>query len=147
MSRKLSWTASDLRVYLCLYEFSCDPAEITKALGVEPTATAKTGDLRARDTILKHKCNSWDLDSALVGQFDVDEHVSQLMKRVPDLDRVRRLDPAVKAQLTCVVHLFGDDNRPTLSLSHQSMAYLAKLGASYDIDYYLIGGDESSKDE
>lgn len=129
-------THTDMQVEFSLHAFSCNPKEITQALGVTPTSIWSEGDPIPPSKI-RRKSNGWSLRSSAAPDFpDLEAHVRWLLSHFPlGLEPLQQVCERWYAELSVVVNL--RDGAPALHLPADLLGELAGIGASVDIDLYI----------
>ena len=115
--------------------FSGEASEITRVLRIEPTKTWREGDLRDPKATIKHRDNGWSLKSPVDPHHTTPgESVAALLAVLPDLEAFNRLPTEAEVWLSCTI--YGLTERPYFELSAESLAKLASIRASLDVDTY-----------
>jgi len=139
--RQMPRPSLKVKVRLVVLDFDGPADAITAVLGVPPTTTWRTGERRVPEATILHKQNGWMIRSPADPLTAApEEAVLQLLARIPDPTAFRRLPPSVEVQLTVTVYGLGD--RPFVFLSADTVAKLASMGASLDIDTYDLSAAE-----
>lgn len=109
--------------------------EITVFTGLKPDRTWKIGDLRPK-TIIKEKQNGWLIQSLLSKEESLESHVENLLNRLrPFASKLLELSTKVEIQFSCVAY---DVSPPALFFKKDIIAQISALGASLDIDLYIV---------
>lgn len=118
-----------------------DPAEITRQIGIEPTQTARRGD-SIQKTKIRHKTDVWSLSTGKQESLDLDALVrmilDQIGERAPAVAAIRAA-LSLDAEIACAVYVEGQT--PAISLDRETVARIAALGASIDVDLYILDDD------
>ena len=124
------------RVYFALYGKDFDPDEVTRLVGIEPTATR-----RKADPIPKHSC--WEVSSVHVENdlVDIYEMSSVLIAKLkPHSDSIASAKSKLgcEAVLQVVLHITIDDSisTPAIGFDVDVISFLNAVGASIDVDTY-----------
>jgi Domain of unknown function (DUF4279) len=130
-------TQSNISTSFTLTGFSCEPENISRALGLEPTKTWKTGDLIGK-SILKFKHNGWFLEVKLTHSIDLEEHVQCLLEILsPAWDKLVEFGKIYDAEFNCVIYSY-EAQGPGIHLNKQMLNRMAQLNAEFDVDYYSL---------
>ena len=124
------------RVYFALYGKDFDPDEVTRLVGIEPTATRRKADPK-----LKHSI--WEVSSDHIKDdvIDIYEMSSALVARLkPCVEKIA----GVKKQLGCEAVLEvvlwittdGSKSTPAIGFDPEVISFLNAVGASIDVDTY-----------
>lgn len=117
-------------------DFECPHAEITSALGLEPTTTWNRGDLVGKSA-LRRKAAGWTLASGLAPNARPDEHLDALLSRLPaSLAALSKCGDRCHTEFSMAVRVFS--SAPPLSFSPTALQRVAQLRATLDIDLILL---------
>ncbi len=120
-----------------------DPDLITARLGIEPTGILRRADPRPR-------INRWQLSSGMI-QDDPDKGIfvdvypmarSVIDRLAPHADAINALKSQypLEAMLSVVLYIAWDEDdirgAPPIGFDEATVAFLAKVGASIDVDSY-----------
>jgi hypothetical protein len=115
-----------------------DPAEITKALGCEPTEGQRKGDvLIGRNTGIERiaKYGKWHLQASEQEPEDLDGQIAELLRRLTlSLDVWKSIGARYQIDLFC--GLFMQRSNEGLALSPESLAALGERGIELALDIY-----------
>ena len=129
-------------VRLRITSLSRTPEQVTEATGIPCDSSWRIGDKRAK-TVIEEKKNGWVLNSALPRSESLETHVERLLERLaPHLDKIRRFSQEDSVELSCVVYAAEP---PALNFSRSVIDRLSRLGASLDIDLYLMDDDQDKQ--
>lgn len=119
------------QVAIILSGLSCEPDQITQALGLQPTETFRKGDPIGRGprTVTS---SAWRLDAPET-EGDLAEQLNWLLERLPTrLDEIASVTQGWRVQFAIVVESTGPHG-PPLAFSVTHLGRLAELEASIDI--------------
>jgi hypothetical protein len=127
------WTALTFRV------FSQDlaPEDITRSLGLEPTATVVKGSLVSPNSpnSARAQANLWRLDSGLAPTDTLSAHISAMLDRLesraPAQERL-----AAQCELDFFVGFSTESQQAGDVLTHDVLARLARLPIDLVLDLY-----------
>jgi hypothetical protein len=124
-----------LSVGLLIYNFKCEPNEITQILDIVPTETFLKGMKVNPKTINTHHYNGWWLASKLdSNDMDVEKHVQALTAIIESkLDNFKSLPSECQIELSCGITWNNLDDRPGLHFSSNTIKTLAQIGGTIDI--------------
>lgn len=112
------------------------PEQITKELGIACDKSWLAGNTRAH-TIIKETTNGWILDSGLPPTLPLEAQLETFLKRLMLYSlKIRTLSMHSTVELSCVIYA---RTPPPLYFSSSIIFSLAELGASFDIDLYMLG--------
>lgn len=109
--------------------------EISAIVGIECDGSWNKGDLR-KHTIIKEKKNGWVLQSRQDSQSPLEQHISSLLSRAkPVADKIKKFSEDSTVELSCAIY---DTAAPALYFEKEVMRAIENLGASLDIDLYIL---------
>jgi len=112
------------------------PDQITDATGILCDHSWRIGEKREK-TILVEKTNGWVLNSKMPKNAPLEVQIEELLERlIVHADRIRVLSEHETVELSCVVYASAP---PSLNFNKSVIQRVCQLGASLDIDLYLIG--------
>jgi hypothetical protein len=115
-----------------------DPAEITKALGCEPSSAQRKGDvLVGRNTGIQRvaRFGKWHLQASDREPEDLDGQIAELLLRLtPSVEVWKSIGARYQVDLFC--GLFMQRTNEGLTLSPKSLAALGERGIELGLDVY-----------
>jgi hypothetical protein len=133
--RASSAAGSRILVRLTITEYECPAEEITRILGIAPTATWSRGEPMHPRAKNVHHQNGWSFSPPCDPATGLEEQVTALLDLLaPHTDRFAALPSGVEIDLSCVLYAYTE--RPAIGFSAQTVRRFAQLGAGIDIDYY-----------
>ena len=109
--------------------------EITKTLGIACDRCWRKGDTRAKTSIIEQK-NGWILDSGMPRSAALSTQIESLLARLfPRAAEIKLLSRDDEVELSCVVYAASP---PALNFTHPILHQLSEMGASLDIDLYIL---------
>lgn len=131
------------RAYFALVGYHFDPGEITRLLGLNPTAVDDAG---ARSTLDNPVISSWELstETVIADQEDLDIYklTESIMKQLEpikdtiiDVCKSHNLSPRMGVVLTLSVD--KDETSPDVGFGARTIKFLADIGAFINVDYEL----------
>ena len=128
----------EITVQLYIFSVLKTPEQITKIVGIPCDKSWRIGDKRGK-SILTHKKNAWALCSNLSNSDSIQEQVEKLLERLsPYKNKIKKISENDNVQFSCIIHT---STSPALHFSMAIMRKICQLGASLDIDLYLIEPD------
>lgn len=126
-----------VRVIMKLTGFDFPPERISGALQLAPSDTWVKGEVIGR-SIRKHEVNGWALESCLSEEQDPEAHILHLAGLIsPErILEVRASAQALELEFAVVIEM--SDTTPPLGLSVDTIRRLSGLGASIDVDMYIV---------
>jgi hypothetical protein len=122
-------------VSLTIISSQYSPEEIDAFVGVHCDKAWRIGDFRAKTTI-KEKDNGWVLNSGLEKNDSLEDHVESLLKILaPVSDKIQSLSDGSYVEVSCAIY---SSETPPLHFRKNVIHQINKLGASLDIDLYLV---------
>jgi hypothetical protein len=134
---------SRLWIQFSIAEFGCEPEDITRILGVEPTRQIHKGDIHRR-TGRRQKFNLWSLQIN-TGSMDLDRLMDHLMRKLKNFKKLNAKFDDINAEVNAVLEIVGDDTRPTVTMSKEQINFLATMGISFSLAYYFFKKPLSKK--
>ncbi|MBI5559211.1 MAG: DUF4279 domain-containing protein [Deltaproteobacteria bacterium] len=111
------------------------PEDINSLVGVHCDRSWKIGDLRAKTTI-KEKDNGWILNSGLKVKDSLSEHMKALLEKIaPISSKIQTLSSDNYVEISCAIYA---KEPPSLHFEKDTIHRINQLGASLDIDLYII---------
>ncbi len=121
-----------------VFDFDCEAADITSAIGTAPTRTWLAGERIGRSTRLE-KSNGWCLETG-TDDSDPEVHLKWLFSHLPpSLGSLLAVASHWTAQVSLVVEMA--DQTPSFNLSQETIRKLNALGARLDVDMYIVEDD------
>lgn len=136
MQDAVSIPTPEFRVRLVLLFADLEPDDITSRIGIQPSRTWRSGELRHPKARLLHEQNGWVLSCMPVAtSHSLDQHVMWLLDQIePFVDRLGSLPGGVAKTVYCAIN---DEGRAAiLQLSRGTVDRLARAGLAIEIDYY-----------
>lgn len=120
---------------LVILSTTLTPDVLDTVLGLKSDKRWTTGQLRANSTI-SEKQNGWVIQSCLDRTAPLEEHINHLLDTLrPASSKIKGLSGQACVQFSCVVHA---PDVPPLHFDSGVITALSELGASLDIDLYLL---------
>ena len=126
----------EIIVRLKVTSASRTPEQISDATGILCDHSWRIGEKRKK-TILVEKTNGWVLNSKMAKNAPLEAHIEELLGRlVVHADRIRALSEHETVELSCVIYASAP---PSLNFNKSVIQRICQLGASLDMDLYLMG--------
>ena len=128
------------RVYFALSGYHFNPDDVTRLLGIEPTAVDASG---ARSGLDKPVISSWELSTATIADdVDVYELTNELIKQIePAREKILEVIKShnLSPRIGVVLVLSADKNEtaPDVGFGARTIRFLADIGAFINVDYQL----------
>jgi hypothetical protein len=111
------------------------PEEIDELVGIRSHKSWHIGDRRPT-TIIQETNNGWVLNSEVSKSATLEAHIAQILDRViPYAGRIHFLSEQDIVELSCVIYASAS---PALNFSNTVIQQISSLGASLDIDLYIL---------
>lgn len=141
--RALSVASNKGRAHFTLSGYHFNPDDITRLLGVEPTATDSGGLMGSPD---KPTISSWKLSTETVNADEADLDVYKLTdiiikqlepieEKILQVCKSHNLSPRMDVVLTLSID--KDDSSPEVGFGARTIRFLADIGAFINVDYKL----------
>jgi len=120
-----------------------DPAEITGAMGLEPSDQCRKGDRFGKEQQVERKFSRWRLRSRLPRASFLEEHVTDVLEQLePVKHRVAALSSLLEPRIHGVA--FFNDSASGFFFTPETISALAELKLAFDVALYYEGGDENA---
>ena len=97
-----------VKVYLKITGFQCSPDEISHIIDLFPTKKWLKDDIIDKRVIVRRKKNGWMLQSALLEDRPVKEHIENLLSMVmPKKERLKNISPGAEIAIFTTGHIFS----------------------------------------
>jgi len=128
------------RVYFMLAGYHFNPDDVTRLLGIEPTAVDASG---TRGSLDKPVLSSWELSSeTATDHFDVYKMTDELIKKIEPLKekilavcKSHNLSPRIGVVL--VLSVDKHETVPDVGFGARTIRFLADIGAFINVEYQL----------
>jgi len=111
------------------------PEQITDTVGLACDKFWRIGDKRGK-TIIVEKNNGWVLNSSLPKSASLEAHIESLLERLsPFATKIHMFAEHDVVEFSCVIYAA---NPPALNFSKEVVQNISLLGASLDVDLFLI---------
>lgn len=135
------------RAYFALVGYHFDPADITRLLELQPTATNDAG---ARSGLDNPVISSWELSTDTVSGDDEEVDVYKLTEtilkqvepskeKIMDVCKSHNLSPRIGVVLTLSTD--PNENMPEVGFGTRVIHFLSEIGAFINVEYELAGRD------
>lgn len=112
------------------------PEQISDATGILCDHSWRIGEKRGK-TILVEKTNGWVLNSKMPKNAPLEAHIEELLGRLlVHADRIRALSEQETVEFSCVIYASAP---PSLNFNKSVIQRVCQLGASLDMDLFLMG--------
>lgn len=111
------------------------PSDMEDLIGLKADKSWKTGDFRGKSKI-QEKMNGLLIGSRLGKSEDLENHILDLLSRITGHEAaIKKLSSANKVELSCAIYA---GQVPALYFEKEVINKIAEIGASFDIDLYLV---------
>jgi hypothetical protein len=127
----------EVALYFRFYGASFDPDEITRRLGMEPTAQRRPGEPLTSDGRGRARDYSWMVKVGPSETLDIEDLLHELRKRVDiSSDAVKKLSVDLGLDLVIVCGVLGEeaDTMPAMCFPTEFLEWVVELGASLNVD-------------
>lgn len=113
-----------------------DPNDITKSLGITPTAQNSHHRIYCPKTQQYRNESYWSIETQKAKTWDIACFLASLIERLaPYKDEIIKVSKQLNARIMVVVNLdLNGTNGPGMCLGPETLRFLADIGASYDVD-------------
>jgi hypothetical protein len=127
----------ETKLYFRFYGESFDPDEITRRLGIEPTAQRRPGDPITKDGRGSYRDYSWMVKIGPSETLDIEDMLHELRERMDvSPETVKQLCADLNLDLVIVCGVGGEqaDTMPAMFFPSEFLAWVVELGASLNVD-------------
>src|SRR4051812_16363497 len=128
--------------YLEIRDFACPPDEITVRLGIVPSLSWSEGD-HIPNPARPNPTSGWRLQSPLPDRHDLEVHALWLLDRAPPRIDLAGLTSRWSVGLSFAVYVSG--RTPAMFFQNATLARIVALGATLDIDLYVLPPDDAGE--
>ena len=128
------------RVHFTLSGYHFNPDDVTRLLGIEPTAVDASG---ARSGLDKPAISSWELSTATItDDVDVYELTNELIKQIEPakekiLEVIKSHNLSPRIGVVLVLSVDKNETAPDVGFGARTIRFLADIGAFINVDYQL----------
>ncbi len=130
-----------------IHGFECSPDELTKQLGIKPTATLIKGEYRiiGRGKFERkrlNKENAWVLESEISRSKSLEEHLEHLLAQIrPHKEKLKQITNKYYTEFSCGIYYY--EANPGVQFDNKLLTEVAGLGTLLDLDIYCLAGTVS----
>lgn len=126
---------SELFTEIAIYHRDLDPRDVSQFLSLEPCKSWRRGDMKGSRSSVSYEEGCWK-SKTRKERSSLEKHLRILVERFqPRIQQLIQLkEQGYSIEFAVVIS--DSDTRPNLSISNESIAWLAKVGAAIDIDLY-----------
>ena len=128
------------RAYFALSGYHFNPDDITRLLGIEPTAVDASG---ARSGLDKPVISSWELSTeTITDDVDVFDLTNELIKKIEPakekiLEVIKSHNLSPRIGVVLVLSVDKNETAPDVGFGARTIRFLADIGAFINVDYQL----------
>ena len=128
------------RVYFALSGYHFNPDDVTRLLGIEPTAIDASG---ARSSLDNPVISSWELSTeTITDDIDVYELTNELIKQIEParekiLEVIKSHNLSPRIGVVLVLSVDKNETAPDVGFGARTIRFLAEIGAFINVDYQL----------
>jgi len=128
------------RAYFALSGYHFNPDDITRLLGIEPTAVDASG---ANSGLDKPVISSWELSTeTITDDIDVYELTNVLVKQIEPvkekiLEVIKSHNLSPRIGVVLVLSVDKSETAPDVGFGARTIRFLAEIGAFINVDYRL----------
>lgn len=131
------------RAYFTLSGYHFNPDDITRLLGIEPTAVDASG---ANSGLDKPVISSWELSTeTITDDVDVYDLTNELIKQIEPvkekiLEVIKSHNLSPRIGVVLVLSVDKNETAPDVGFGARTIRFLADIGAFINVDYQLSDG-------
>jgi len=128
------------RAYFTLSGYHFNPDDITRLLGIEPTAVDASG---ANSGLDKPVISSWELSTeTITDDVDVYDLTNELIKQIEPvkekiLEVIKSHNLSPRIGVVLVLSVDKNETAPDVGFGARTIRFLADIGAFINVDYQL----------
>jgi hypothetical protein len=128
------------RAYFTLSGYHFNPDDITRLLGIEPTAVDASG---AGSGLDKPVISSWELSTEMItDDVDVYDLTNELIKQIEPvkekiLEVIKSHNLSPRIGVVLVLSVDKNETAPDVGFGARTIRFLADIGAFINVDYQL----------
>ena len=128
------------RAYFTLSGYHFNPDDITRLLGIEPTAVDASG---ANSGLDKPVISSWELSTETITEdVDVYDLTNELIKQIEPvkekiLEVIKSHNLSPRIGVVLVLSVDKNETAPDVGFGARTIRFLADIGAFINVDYQL----------
>jgi hypothetical protein len=128
------------RAYFALSGYHFNPDDVTRLLGIEPTAVDASGANSGLDNPV---ISSWELSTAMItDDIDVFELTNELIKQIEPakekiLEVIKSHNLSPRIGVVLVLSVDKNEIAPDVGFGARTIRFLAEIGAFINVDYRL----------
>ena len=128
------------RAYFALAGYHFNPDDITRLLGIEPTAVDASG---ANSGLDKPVISSWELSTeTITDDVDVYDLTNELIKQIEPvkekiLEVIKSHNLSPRIGVVLVLSVDKNETAPDVGFGARTIRFLADIGAFINVDYQL----------
>jgi len=128
------------RAYFTLSGYHFNPDDITRLLGIEPTAVDASG---ANSGLDKPVISSWELSTeTITDDVDVYDLTNELIKQIEPvkekiLEVIKSHNLSPRVGVVLVLSVDKNETAPDVGFGARTIRFLADIGAFINVDYQL----------
>lgn len=128
----------EVAAYFSISRFDCQPDEVSKLLGLEPTKAWKSGDLYP-GTKREYKFSVWRLKSETSSsEIDFEKHIENLLVVLePKEDIIAELCRKYYGEFACSAYFSPQESTPIIHFEKKTLLKCVKLNIEIDVDLYI----------
>ncbi|MBK7206680.1 MAG: DUF4279 domain-containing protein [Elusimicrobia bacterium] len=137
-------TRSEIKLIYRITSEDDDLFALVEKLKTQPNKIWRMGDLIDKRALARYKKNGISFCSNEKHSQKFDAQVESLVRILaPIKDTLEKLSRTCYSELSCVVHIYGDD-RPAIHFNKETLLFFANLNADIDIDLYSFSSTIAS---
>lgn len=128
------------RAYFGLSGYHFNPDDITKALGLEPTATNNSGMMGNLD---KPSISTWEFSTEIITDdidlYDLTDIITKQLEPISEkiVDVVKHYNVSPRFGVVLELTVDKDESNPDIGFGARTIRLLAEIGAFINIEYKL----------
>jgi hypothetical protein len=127
-------------VSLVVYDFNCDPEEITKQLGLRPSFAGRKGAMRELKPghSIRLLNDTWELESGMNPSSDIEPQIVSILNQLDAAGgAVKVITSRYESNLK--IGAYYPSSNAGIYLSKETIKRLGNYNLSIDLDQYYIG--------
>ncbi len=118
--------------------------EISVSVGLSPDQAWKPNDFRG-NTKAKHTNHGWVFKSKLSKESPLEDHIANFLGILRPVEaRISKIAEKAEVEFSCAIY---SESSPPLYFEKAVISKINALGASLDIDFYIMPAEDSVKEK
>jgi len=136
---------NEIHISLKIFEFSCEPSEISNRLRIESTKQGIKGEtISSKNGVVRiWPYNFWEYSIKIETNEFIENPINNYIKSIiePRESELMHVISTCKSEFSVAQYYYTGHN-PGLHLEPEAIKIISKIGAGIDVDIYCLAEDE-----